>query len=192
MKKKSISKRKVVNNQRRSRSFRKKVSKSKKSIRKNKSLRKNKEYDGMHNGGGSPPPVEENNGIILAEINSRLHDSEKFNILTIDLVCDMIKDVMTMRKTLLIVQSEYLQENDHGLDVAENYDTVISANANFVVSVKGFYIEQVGQVAVPYSHHKIISFDFEGKGYVALVDTQKDRVKAGDISAISAMSEDEI
>ena len=137
MKKKSISKRKVVNNQRRSRSFRKKVSKSKKSIRKNKSLRKNKEYDGMHNGGGSPPPVEEQHDIILGEINNRLHDSEKFNLLTIDLVCDMIKDVMTMRKTLLIVQSEYLND-ETGVDVAENYDTVISANAEFIVSVKGF------------------------------------------------------
>jgi hypothetical protein len=193
MKKKSISKRKVLNKKSRSVSnIRRNNNNIKiKSIRKKKSLRTKKKYDGMHNGGSPNNVDEENENVqILGEINSRLNISDQFEMLNIDFICDMIKDVMTKKKTLLIVQSEYLND-DSGVDVAENFDKVVSNNVKFVVSVDGFYIEPVGEVELLYSDHKILSFEFQSKQYVALVDTQKDRVKPGDISAISAMSEDD-
>jgi hypothetical protein len=139
MKKKSISKRKVVNDKKRSRSsFRKKVSKS---TRKNKSLRKNKKYDGMDTPDSDTSVGEESQ---IYE-RKRIQICDNYNNgkeLTHDILSDIMKNFFKKTRTLLIVLPEdlTLEEEDNVVSHYINVGYDHSTNIKFIIEKSHFSI----------------------------------------------------
>jgi hypothetical protein len=147
MKKKSISKRKVVNDKKRSRSsFRKKVSKS---TRKNK-LRKNKKYDGMDTP-DSDASVGENYSDTSVGEEYQIYERKRIKIcdnytngeeLTHDILSDIMKNFFKKTRTLLIVLPEDLRlEEEH--NVVSHYINVgydHSTDIKFIIEKSHFSI----------------------------------------------------
>ena len=169
------------------RSKRRKSKSNNKSIRRRKSIRR-KRYDGMMDvGGGSPPAEQEDERIRILDIINQKIIRREFDILNIHLMCRIIEDVMTGRKILLIVQSNYLASFNE--NIVELYDIIIPSEVVFVCGKGGFYISPPGNMTLPYEEHKILSFNFNEKDYLVIIDAEKDTKKPGDVSNISLEEE---